>query len=696
MNDLRCSGGERGTVLVPVVILMVVGAALILVDATLLRDQWADARFKQNSQQALYNAYGDLALAQMQIANSGYDSGRNLVLRDALTSGFVDGTGVEVTELIPDGFWFLLTARETFDGGERVVEQLVREIDSFASYNLFVAEHPVGISGEPVGAIHTNRDLQFYFPDGIYRDTITAVEGHNFKSGATDANTSILGLFDSNFHTVDMDENGAATNNLSLLKASAEADYSFPSDVEVGLRLYRNADEQWIEVSTYSPPTVETVDQITEKSVEVGGHWETYYVDVPVYTDSTKIVPEPVYKWVDDVKTEPVYGMVEKTKQVPVYDWVPTDVKQPIYEDQPKVVTVDVFENQTKTKKVIKDVFIPVSGGGGGSAVGGESGSLGFWTKQEVTETYTVKVKTGTTTKTVMQKVKVGEETVTVDKWKQVGKKNETYFKKEVVDTKLVPYKKKVVDYYEDKVVPIKVLSHYEKEEKKKWVKDYETQEFVVPVQKKTPRQLLEKKDLIAPSNGIIFAEGKIAELNGEVIGRLTIASEQSVKITDDLQYVDGSGDTMFVNGKDPAQPYEPNPTYDNNAVLGIVSRGDVIYGREVPFNFELNAAILSVEGRVGVEGIILDADGEVIDWNVMVDDWGDPVTGEEFLKNSIRRLGSTTTAQRPLDTVVSGGAMRAGFGVGTAVYDQTLRSSPPPLFLTLQVPRFFEINIAN
>ncbi len=342
---------------------------------------------------------------------------------------------------------------------------------------------------------------------------------------------------------------------------------------------------------------------------------------------------------------------------------------------------------------VTRDVFVPISGGEGGAAIGGDSGTLGFWTTETVEETYYVDVQVGTREETYSVRVQVGTQPESYQAYEQVGTREETYFVSEVVGTREEEYMQRVLSHYEDVQEPYRRLSHYDEVERQRWVREYENQQYEVTRQRRHERQLVSSNDVQAPANGIIFADGPIKFMSGEIVERLTIATEADMRITGNVQYVDGDGDTAYINGENPALPYRANSNYENDATLGMIARHDVIYGREVPFNFEINGAILSIEGRVGVEGIELDSDGEVTSFNQLVDQWGEPTSGE-FVKNSIRRLGGVVTAHRPLDTVVSGGRMRAGFGVGTSVFDESLINAPPPDFLTREVPRFFAINI--
>ena len=168
------------------------------------------------------------------------------------------------------------------------------------------------------------------------------------------------------------------------------------------------------------------------------------------------------------------------------------------------------------------------------------------------------------------------------------------------------------------------------------------------------------------------------------------------MSITDNLVYRDADGDPAYLNGDRPGSPYEPNPDYDNDATLGIIAQNDIVYDRSVPQNLELNASLLTLTGRVGIEGVVLDDDGEVTSFGDFRDEYGRPESGVTFMKNSIRRLGGVTTAKRPVESVFGPDGIDSGFNVGQTVFDTSLLSQPPPSYLKRDAPRFFPSQIVK
>src|ERR1041385_1002841 len=157
---------ERGSVLVIILILTIAFGFLMTFFLEENQVQARATRFRLSSMRALYQAYAELEKAQRIITVSPYDAdGHNLALTTAVAAADkkLAGADVAVEKLTGvTGSWYKLTAAVPYEDARRVVSQAVREVDFFSSYNLFVANDPAGISGSPVGAIHSNKTIQFY------------------------------------------------------------------------------------------------------------------------------------------------------------------------------------------------------------------------------------------------------------------------------------------------------------------------------------------------------------------------------------------------------------------------------------------------------------------------------------------------------------------------------------------------------
>ena len=140
-------------------------------------------------------ARGGLEIAKNIVNAASYDVFmQNRALQDAISdpNGLIANTDVTVSR-VGTARYFVLRTEATIHGITKRAEAIVRQVSPASSNNLMVIDHPVGLSGSPRGAIHSNKYIDFYFPGGNYRDQVTAVEGFNFVSGASKDNTTFAG-----------------------------------------------------------------------------------------------------------------------------------------------------------------------------------------------------------------------------------------------------------------------------------------------------------------------------------------------------------------------------------------------------------------------------------------------------------------------------------------------------------------------
>ena len=668
------------TLLATLVIMLIVGSLMtfLLIQA---QGQAQASRVRRESVQALYDAFGQLEMARVQICRADYDFfGRNKVVVEALESQDkkIPGTNVSIHALTgANGTWFLLTARSPYDDGhsERVVRRIFRDRDYFSSYNLFVAADPVGIAGSPVGAIHTNKQIQFYFPNGLYRHSVTAAGGSVFKAGATEENTRLVGPFNDHIDPINIDLEGDENFGFNALKRNVFEEYSFPADQDVKITLERQGGDQYLTFEAFTKPRIEY------EAREVFDHWN--YVNPHEVEEE---VQEKVQVGTETkTRTVTVYEDVEVTvtRQVPVYRTETQYRDVPVYRQEERTREVPIWGKETRTRMVEKKVWVwdPIDLDGG-TAVAGDGGRTGHWESEWVEETYEADVI--------------------------VGYEQETYYVNVVDHYESQPYEVQVVDHYEEvEEQEIQKVAKEVEETYEEPVYEWVTKTVTKTVYDKEavyktvydpvyiPREPIETKRLPAPENGVVYVGGDVIGIKGDVVGRLTIATEGKMLVTGSIVYRDEDGDPAYKNGDDPTQPYEPNPSYNNYATLGLIAKGDVIYTTEVPDNFEINGSIMSIRGRVGIDGIVLDDDGEIKRCNYILDEFGRK-TNESFHKNSIRRLGGITTYRRPVDTVVANGTIQSGFKGGKSAFDTKILASPPPFFMARAIPRFFVTEIVK
>ena len=583
----------------------------------------AAARIDMESVRALHDANAELKLAQIVIERSPYLNGRNQVIQNGLASlnQEIEGTFVTVEPLTGSGgTWFKLTAAVDYaENYQRVVSQTVREIDFFSSFNLFVDEHPVGISGSPVGAIHSNKKVLFYFPDGYYRDSVTAVEGAEMRAGATTENTDLIGPHDFGVDPISLSSVlGGLDTYFGGFRDDTDPSLRFAADVGVKLDFKRlNGNEQWVDVETWSLPWTEVVQEEYVESIDrINEREEEYTYEETIVT-----------------------GTEEYDVEVDVIDYYDTEL---VWVDVPR------YREEERTRTVTERVW--VTGGSGGTSVGGDGASAGHWEYRDVEETYTVQILEGYDRVQQEQRTPVYK-TVTETRTRNITETVERTGTRTVWD--------------EIPIMGTRDRTVYH------------------------PPELQSSQVLQVPENALLYTAGSVWSVEGEIVGRVTVASEGSIKITDDLQYEDSDGDKAYLNGKEPWNDYEPNTDYDGSATLGLIARNDVIYSRDLPYRVEINASMTAATGRVGLEGVVLDEVGEVTGYNQFVDAFGRSVS-DNFLNESIRRLGGITSAKRPVETVIDDGAIAAGFQMGNSVFDSGLVAGPPPRYLSYEEPRFF------
>jgi len=179
------------------------------------------------------------------------------------------------------------------------------------------------------------------------------------------------------------------------------------------------------------------------------------------------------------------------------------------------------------------------------------------------------------------------------------------------------------------------------------------------------PEQLVSTQNVA--SSGVYYFEGPVRKLEGSLAGRLSVISDDNVRITGSLQYVDAHNNTRMNNGLNPDAAYEPNPAYTGNAVLGVLSKGDIKYANTVSDRIEINASMMSKNGSVIYEGITVTNNGETVGYN-------GSATQTVRLKESMRRLGGIVSRYRPVASYVAGnGSVYAGIQKGASQMDRNL-----------------------
>ncbi|MEM8882439.1 MAG: hypothetical protein AAGD14_00045 [Planctomycetota bacterium] len=548
--------------------------------------------------------------------------------------------------------WYVLEATGRAGDATRLVSALIRENEPFSSFVFFQNRHPLGISGSPRGLIHSNDVVDFYFANGDFQDPVSAVNGFRYQSGATSENTNIV---DGNAEAQRIDLESV---DFDKLKGEASLFTGQPGlDAEIQFRA--NGD---IRIREYTKPRVDLVEQTYE--YDVIDHYET---ETRTEMQSIQV----------GTTTE------ERTRNNPVYRSEEYTVEVPVYEDREVTRTrnIPIYEDRVVTRTRWVQVFVPYDNGDpqGGTAVGGGGGALGEWRwVQEPYETVeSVVVRYETEEYQTTEPVQVGTTT-------QTRTRN-------------------VIDYYVEETYTVEVPVFEQQEVTVEvQVPVYRTESYTVEEEVYVPPSLVEEHVVDGHDrSGTIYIDGRVTKLAGDVNTRATLVANEKVRITGNLRYVDDDGDRAMSGGSDYTETYTRNTDYDGHSVLGILARDDVLFTNALPNQSEINATLMSVEGRVGIDGFAISAEGNPDkNWYAGLSaaerrieeayDQG-PYRTRRFRKDSLRRIGGVISNDRILETYIrpsSDGTatVDAGFRRGSMKFDFNLLFNPPPSFV--EVPR--------
>jgi hypothetical protein len=159
------------------------------------------------------------------------------------------------------------------------------------------------------------------------------------------------------------------------------------------------------------------------------------------------------------------------------------------------------------------------------------------------------------------------------------------------------------------------------------------------------------------PSNGAIYT-GQTAIVSGTVNGRVTVASNDNIIISNNIDYADGG------NGKYGSTGWQ---AHANNAddVLGLVAKNDVIVASYAPGALTWTAAVIAQSGTWYGAG------------NMHSGSCPDPLPGDDPAKSCMHWTGSSTTKD--------GGSFADQYYQRDYGYDPALLYLPPPWFPQLQ-----------
>lgn len=596
-TQMRRAAPERGSALVIALLMMLAIASLSITHLSKVLGEQHKLRMRDSMMRATMIADGEIDRAKNIVNAAPYVSGQNSAITAALAAvgHVIPGTGVSVERLGPaNGDLFLLTATASFGGAVRTAQICMSQGSPLTGYNLY-SHDTVATSGRPRGDIHSNHAIEFWYPDGVFADAVTAAQGFLFRAGATPANTTWLDK---------ADQTAAVSDILDQVSVAG--------------------------IASRAGNTLTVTDDLIAEVAFQGAHTEVKLFEpartILVPTTLTRSVFDH-YETVHRTGSNPVYRTETYTETVA--DYTPHSVSG----------MVDVPDYATRTVTVTEDVWVwveappPGGAGGGGVEPGGGGGTVGHWEIRSVTHQVEETYVSG-----------YHQELQTWTEWTQTGTHDEVR-------------SRDVFDHWEptawDEQVPV-----------------YRNEDYVSLEPQVIPERYVRTETV--NSTGVIYVEKEIRRISGHLDGQLTLVSNTAATITGSIQYVDPAGHTRMLNGESPdmGAEYALNPDYSGSSVLAIMATGDVTYSHEVPQHFEINAALVSTQGRVGFEGLLPVDDGATVQNNI---DQGMPLTDK--IKESIRRLGGIVSRKRPVSSYIHEDTMEVvtGFRWGKSMMDPNL-----------------------
>ncbi len=107
--------------------------------------------------------------------------------------------------------------------------------------------------------------------------------------------------------------------------------------------------------------------------------------------------------------------------------------------------------------------------------------------------------------------------------------------------------------------------------------------------------------------------------------------------------------------------------SYDGSNALGLIAQDSIYFGRDIPENFQIDAALLAQGGRIMRHGYYS----------------GCGSAGSHNIKDSLTINGSVMSYEKSYWNYLMGGVLVSGFITRTINYDGNLLFAPPPYFPT-------------
>jgi hypothetical protein len=185
------------------------------------------------------------------------------------------------------------------------------------------------------------------------------------------------------------------------------------------------------------------------------------------------------------------------------------------------------------------------------------------------------------------------------------------------------------------------------------------------------------------PMNELIYAQGEITSLTGELNGRVSVVTEGNVWLPADLQYEDNYGQKPYIyNPAGGDNDFIPNPLYKGDSVLGVISANNILFTGATDTDLNL---ILNGYFATGVGTKQSDFYWGSFRWWQTYPDYNN--------KENLRLYGSIISyGYHYKGWGSAGGGWAGGYKTSAFAYDRL----KPPHFLTIKKPAFAGWRIQN
>lgn len=235
--------------------------------------------------------------------------------------------------------------------------------------------------------------------------------------------------------------------------------------------------------------------------------------------------------------------------------------------------------------------------------------------------------------------------------------------------------------------------------------KDTAQEHRVVKVVRKYGSQTVFNKSFTLPWESIVHVEGNIDGIKGDVNSRVTVVSETGyVNISDDIRYVDDHGRPVYnydIHHPETEDNFTLNPDYMKDEsgeprVMAIVAKKDVIFLNQDGDQTNDHDLCISAVLASGIGGTANDGGCR----------WLDSYTSSEGVswddaQRDLRLLGAmicdgSSNGWAHYKGWSLGGGGHGGYNNSVFLYDDNVKSIPPPYFLEVETPLYSALEVTK